>query len=100
MRGFRLTEQDRTDLVEFLKTLTDEEFLNNPRFSDPFKPVACPGDCDLDGAVSVNELVTSINVSLGDSSLALCIVSDPSGDGRVTINELVRAINGALAGCG
>ena len=32
-----LTEQDKTDLVAFLKTLTDHEFLTNPKFSDPFQ---------------------------------------------------------------
>lgn len=31
-----LTQQDKTDLVAFLKTLTDHEFLTNPKFSDPF----------------------------------------------------------------
>lgn len=31
-----LSEQDKSDLVAFLKTLTDEKFLTNPRFSDPF----------------------------------------------------------------
>lgn len=33
-----LSAQDKVDLVAFLKTLTDTEFLSNPRFSDPFKP--------------------------------------------------------------
>ncbi|GAB4127390.1 MAG: di-heme enzyme [Sideroxydans sp.] len=32
----RLTAQDQADLIAFLKTLTDHEFLTNPRFSDPF----------------------------------------------------------------
>ena len=32
-----LTEQDKADLVAFLKTLTDHEFLTNPKFSDPFQ---------------------------------------------------------------
>ena len=31
----RLSDNDRTDLVAFLKTLTDNEFLFNPRFSFP-----------------------------------------------------------------
>lgn len=31
-----LTEQDKRDLVAFLKTLTDRRFLTDPRFSDPF----------------------------------------------------------------
>jgi cytochrome c peroxidase len=30
-----LTEQDKADLVAFLKTLTDQGFLTNPRFSKP-----------------------------------------------------------------
>ena len=29
--------QETADLVAFLKTLTDEEFLNDPKFGDPFK---------------------------------------------------------------
>ena len=33
--GLQLSEQDKTDLVNFLKTLTDEEFISNPAFSDP-----------------------------------------------------------------
>ncbi len=31
-----LNEQEKADLVAFLKTLTDHEFLTNPKFSDPF----------------------------------------------------------------
>jgi cytochrome c peroxidase len=99
VRGFQLSATDKADLVEFLTSLTDQDFMTNPHFADPFQPVTCPGDCNLDGAVDVSELVTSINVSLGTSSLALCVVSDPSGDGRVTIDELVRAIGSTLNGC-
>ena len=31
-----LTPQDKADLIAFLKTLTDHEFINDPRFSNPF----------------------------------------------------------------
>lgn len=34
--GLKLTEQDKIDLVNFLKTLTDHTFLKNPAYSDPF----------------------------------------------------------------
>ncbi len=34
--GLMLTQQDKTDLVNFLKTLTDETFITNPEFSNPF----------------------------------------------------------------
>jgi cytochrome c peroxidase len=33
--GFALTRQDRDDLIEFLKSLTDDAVLHDPRFADP-----------------------------------------------------------------
>jgi cytochrome c peroxidase len=33
--GFTLTQQDRSDLIEFLKSLTDDMVLHDPRFADP-----------------------------------------------------------------
>ncbi len=35
--GLNLTEQEKVDLINFLKTFTDPEFINNPDFSDPFE---------------------------------------------------------------
>jgi len=37
VRGFRITEAEKHDLVEFLRTLTDEELLRNPLLADPWK---------------------------------------------------------------
>jgi cytochrome c peroxidase len=34
--GVRLTAQERSDLIAFLKTLTDTTFLTNPAFGNPF----------------------------------------------------------------
>jgi cytochrome c peroxidase len=34
--GFTLTPDERRDLVAFLESLTDEEFLRDPRFSNPW----------------------------------------------------------------
>lgn len=39
--GFRLTESERSDLIAFLRSLTDETFVSNPAFSDPW-PVDHP----------------------------------------------------------
>ena len=36
MRGFTLTVEEKADLIEFLKTLTDEEFVTNPRYGNPW----------------------------------------------------------------
>lgn len=37
MDGLQLTAQDKADLVAFLKTLTDHNYLNNPAFANPFE---------------------------------------------------------------
>ena len=43
LHRFLLSEADRRDLVEFLKSLTDEELLRDPRWSDPW-PQALPDE--------------------------------------------------------
>lgn len=35
--GFTLTEEERQGLLNFLKSLTDESFITNPDFSNPFE---------------------------------------------------------------
>ena len=36
LRPFQLSARERADLVEFLKSLTDEDLLHDPRWSDPW----------------------------------------------------------------
>ena len=96
---FEMTERQREDLLAFLDALTDEEFLTNPRFADPFAPAACIADCSLDGEVEIPEVMSAVNISLGSGSLGLCLVADANADGAVTVDELIRAIRAALDGC-
>lgn len=37
LRGFQLTPAEQSDLVEFLKSLTDQELLTDPRWSSPWR---------------------------------------------------------------
>lgn len=37
IRGFTLTDQERDDLIAFLESLTDDGFLTDPRFANPFE---------------------------------------------------------------
>ncbi len=37
VRAFAVTDEEISDVVAFLESLTDEGFLNNPAFSDPFQ---------------------------------------------------------------
>jgi len=34
--GFTISSQDRADLIEFLKSLTDDELIHDPRFANPW----------------------------------------------------------------
>ncbi len=54
------------------------------------------GDCDGDGHVAVNELVTAVRMSLKQAPMSTCPAADRNGDGRVTIDELVTAVRQAL----
>ncbi len=60
---------------------------------------ACTGDCDGDGRVLVNELVSAVAVALGEQLLAACPASDADADGAVGVAELVAAVGIALGGC-
>jgi len=60
---------------------------------------ACPGDCDGDGAVAINELITGVTIALGSAAVDGCPSLDANGDGGVAINELIAAVSRALNGC-
>jgi hypothetical protein len=59
----------------------------------------CPGDCSGDGAVSVAELTTGVNIALGSAGLESCPSFDRDGDASVGIAELLAAVSAALGGC-
>jgi hypothetical protein len=61
---------------------------------------ACVGDCDGSGAVTVDELITGVNVGLGNLTIDVCPAFDSGGDGTVTVDELLQGVNAALNGCG
>ncbi len=66
----------------------------------PVAAKTCAGDCDGNGSVTIDELVTGVNIALGALPSDACTAFDSSGDGRVTIDELVAGVTGALCGCG
>jgi phosphohistidine phosphatase SixA len=62
-------------------------------------PSSCPGDCNGDGEVTVDELVRGVNIALGTLTLDACPALDRNGDGQVTIEELLAAVSVAINGC-
>ena len=60
---------------------------------------ACAGDCNHDGVVTVNEILTLVNIALGNAGVSACSAGDTNHDGMISISELVAAVNQALNGC-
>ena len=62
-------------------------------------PEVCTGDCNGDGQVTVDEILTMANMALGRPVAIWCAAGDPNGDGRCTLDEIIAAVNNALGGC-
>jgi hypothetical protein len=61
---------------------------------------ACPGDCDSNGQVSVDEIMRGVNIALGIRPPSDCEAFDTNVDGQVTIDEILAAVDVALGnGC-
>jgi hypothetical protein len=56
------------------------------------------GDCDGDGAISVDEIVSMVSIALSTRPLSFCPEADANGDGKVTVDEVLQAMFIALSG--
>jgi hypothetical protein len=59
----------------------------------------CVGDCNGDGMVTVDEIVTMVNIALGAAPITDCEAGDADGSGDIVVNEVILAGNNALNGC-
>ncbi len=59
----------------------------------------CTGDCDVNGTVSINEVVTLVNIALGYAEFSAC-GRGVSGGVAVDITLVIQAVNNALRDCG
>jgi hypothetical protein len=59
----------------------------------------CVGDCDSLVSVTVDEIITCVNIALGNSPPDTCSACDGDGSGTVTVDEIITAVNNALNGC-
>jgi pseudomonalisin len=64
-----------------------------------FAALDCAGDCNGDGAVTVDEILTGVNIALGATPDSQCPGLDANGDAMVTVDELLQAVDHALNGC-
>jgi hypothetical protein len=60
----------------------------------------CPGDCDGDGAVTIEDVVTLVTIALDTAPLTACEPGDANQDGAITVEEVLKAVGHALSSCG
>jgi hypothetical protein len=54
------------------------------------------GDCNGDGAVSVDELVLGVKLALDGAAPSACPAFDGDGNGAISVDELIGAVEAAL----
>lgn len=61
----------------------------------------CPGDCATDGTVTIDDLITALNIALNPFAVGTrhCLAADANLNGAVSIDELVAAVGAALESC-
>ena len=59
----------------------------------------CVGDCNGDLQVTVDEILSMVNIALGNTSVSACEAGDANHDGEITVNEILAAVNNALNSC-
>jgi hypothetical protein len=71
-------------------------------FGDP-TTVKCVGDCDGSGNVTVNEIITLVNMALGNqTALTTCLHGIPpniTDVSQINVSLIIQAVNNALNGC-
>jgi len=75
--GFKFDEEEKSSLLAFLKTLTDEKMITNPMFSDPFvKVISSVEDIkEVDQfKVYPNPFSSKLNVNFNNDKAALATV--------------------------
>jgi DNA-binding beta-propeller fold protein YncE len=59
----------------------------------------CVGDCEGEGMVTIDDLITGVNIALGNQPVSECPSFQCGAVGQVPINCLVQGVNNALGGC-
>ena len=60
----------------------------------------CAYDCNGDGIVTVDEVLTMVNIALGNGAVSMCFAGDSNADQQIRVDEILAGVAKALNGCG
>jgi len=82
--GFQFSDEDKRALVSFMKTLTDDSFLTNPRWSDPFgNATSIPENAFEDLVIKPNPFSEKSILEFDNSLGKLTSINIYSSNGRL-----------------
>ncbi len=61
--------------------------------------VACAGDCNMGGTVTVDEIVKLVSIAQSGLGIRECALGDRDDDGTITVDEIIHALDNAIRGC-
>jgi hypothetical protein len=59
----------------------------------------CVGDCNMDGEVTIDDIIVMVNIAQGNASVDDCPNGDADGSGDITIEEIIQAVGNAQESC-
>jgi uncharacterized repeat protein (TIGR01451 family) len=80
-------------------TATEVPSTSTPTLTATSALPPCTGDCNRDRMVTIGELLSMVNIGLGNTAVTACEAGDPNRDGMITINEILVGVRNALNGC-
>lgn len=88
--GFGFSDVEKNALVKFLKTLTDDTFITNPKWSDPFSDPNSSNEVPLESiALYPNPMVDKAVIKFANPSNQIVSVNVLTQDGRLIKHDRI-----------
>ena len=65
----------------------------------PGLQASCPGDCNGDLMIAMDEVTTAVDRALGQAESTPCTRADANNDGAITVEEVIQAVKREGSGC-
>lgn len=85
--------------IDATPTATSTSAVAATATATPTPPARCVGDCDGNGTVAINEIVTLVSIALAQAPIGICEAGNVDGNQQIMINEILTAVNQVLRGC-
>lgn len=85
--------------ITVLPPFTPTETPTPTPTNTPTPTPPCIGDCSRRRHVTVDDILTMVNIALGKGDVSTCDAGDANFDGQISIAEILLAVHNALDGC-